>query len=178
MITHPYIEDYMNSFDRGEIVLNQERILLFDYLRKYVLNRDDLYFNNEMIENYVLFTEKQYFKLNAFQKFIIPFVFLYHKEDDELFYEQYYITMSRGGGKNGLITSFANFFISPLHGIDNYDVSVVANSEDQAKVSFKEMYECITKNNLEKWFNVTKMQITGVDTNLSLITSPSPRDRG
>ena len=165
MITHRFIDDFIDLYERGKIILNKERIMLIDYLRKYVLNREDLYFDDEMIDNYVAFTEKQYFKLNDFQKFIIPFVFLYTIEDDELFYEQFFITMSRGGGKNGLITSIAQFLISPMHNIPNYDVSVVANSEDQAKVSFKEMYDCITTNNLEKWFNVTKTHITSVDTN-------------
>ena len=165
MISHPYIDAYMQQYERGEIVLNKERIQLFDYLKKHVLSRDDIYFNNEMIENYVRFTEKQYFQLNAFQKFIIPFVFLYFIEDDELFYEQFFIFMARGGGKNGLITSLSHFFISPMHGIKNYDVSVVANSEEQSKVSFKEMYDCIQNNELEDWFNLTKMQISSIDTN-------------
>lgn len=152
-------------YDRGEIILNKERILLIEHLKKNVLTRDDIYFNEDLIDNYVRFTEKQYFILEPFQKFIIPFVFLYFKEDDELFYEQIFIMMARGAGKNGLITSLSHFFISPMHDVQNYDVSVVANSEEQAKVSFKEMYECIRSNGLEKWFDVTKMQITSRDTN-------------
>lgn len=165
MITHQYIEDFIQQYERGEILLNKERILLIEHLQKHILNRDDLYFNDDLIEQFVRFTEKQYFKLNAFQLFIVPFIFLYFKEDDELFYEQILIMMARGGGKNGLITSLSHFFISPMHNIPNYDVSVVANSEDQAKVSFKEMYDCIRNNELEKWFDVTKMQITSKDTN-------------
>jgi phage terminase large subunit-like protein len=151
-------------YETGEILLNRERILLIEHLRKNVLSRDDIYFNEDLIENFVLFAEKQYFKLNPFQKFIIPFVFLYFVEDDELFYEQFLIMMARGAGKNGLITTLAHFFISPMHPIANYDVSVVANSEDQSKVSFKEMYDCILNKNLEDWFSLTKMAITGVDT--------------
>lgn len=165
MISHKYIDDYIGMYERGEIILNNERILLIKYLREHVLNRDDLYFNEEQIENYVRFTEKQYFILDEFQKFIVPFIFLYFIEDDELFYEQFFITMARGAGKNGFITSLSHYFISPMHGIPNYDVSVVANSEDQSKVSFKEMYECIQKNSLEDWFTLTKMAITSVDTN-------------
>jgi phage terminase large subunit-like protein len=165
LITHPFIEEYIQMYERGEIILNKERILLIEHLKKNVLSRDDIYFNEDLIDNYVRFTEKQYFILEPFQKFIIPFVFLYFKEDDELFYEQIFIMMARGAGKNGLITSLSHFFISPMHNIPNYDVSVVANSEEQSKVSFKEMYECIQNNNLFKWFDATKMQITGVDTN-------------
>lgn len=165
MITHPFIEDFIKLWKTNKIILNKERVLLITYLEKHILTRDDLYFDEKQIDNFVRFTEKQYFPLQGFQRFIIPFVFLYFKEDDELFYEQFLIMMARGAGKNGLITALVNYFISPLHGIRNYDVSVVANSEDQAKVSFKEMYECIKANELEDLFDLTKLAITGKGTN-------------
>ena len=53
--------------------------------------------------------------------------------------------MGRGGGKNGFISTLANYFVSSLHGIDYYDVSIVANSEKQAKRSFQECYRVINK---------------------------------
>lgn len=165
MINHPYIQHYINLFKTNQIILNKERILLIAYLEKYVLCRDDLYFDEKQIENFVKFTEKQYFELQDFQKFIIPFIFLYYKEDNELFYEQFFIMMARGAGKNGLITALVNYFISPLHGIKNYDVSVIANSEEQAKISFREMYDCIKTNELEDLFDLTKVAITGKHTN-------------
>ena len=74
--------------------------------------------------------------------------------------------MARGAGKNGLITVIAHFLISPLHGIDKYNVSIVANSEKQAKTSFVEMYETIeTKYELKDWFYCTKKEIKSLDTN-------------
>ncbi|PHB95787.1 terminase, partial [Bacillus toyonensis] len=76
-----------------------------------------------------------YFELQTFQKFLTAFVFLFYEEDDSVFYEQFLIMMARGGGKNGLISSLCHFFISPLHGIEGYNVSIVANNEKQAKVS-------------------------------------------
>ena len=72
-------------------------------------------------------------------KFIVPFVFLFEKEGNFLFYEQFYYAWT-WWRKNGLITALSNYFISYLHGVPNYDISVVANSEDQAKTSFEEAY--------------------------------------
>lgn len=162
MISNKYVDDYINAYKTGKIILNEERIQLIKYIEKHVLPRDDIYFDEEQIENYIKFSEKWYFKLDPWEKFIAPFIFLYFKEDNELFFEEFFITMGRGGGKNGFISTLSNYFISPLHGIKNYDVSVVANSEDQARMSFKEVYNAIDENpSLKKQFTLTKLQITG-----------------
>ncbi|WP_299090361.1 terminase TerL endonuclease subunit [uncultured Metabacillus sp.] len=165
MISNKYVDEYIRLYRTGEIKLNKERIMLIDYLEKYVLIRDDIYFDDNMIENYIKFTEKWYFPLQPFQKFLAAFVFLFYKEDNAVFYEQFFWTMARGAGKNGLISSLAHFFISPLHGIPKYNISIVANNEKQAKVSFREVYDCIEDNKvLEDLFYCTKVEILGKDT--------------
>lgn len=165
MISNKYVDEYIQLYETGKIKLNKERIMLIEYLQKHVLTRDDLYFDDEMIENYIKFTEKWYFKLVSSQKFIAAFVFLFRKEDDSVFYEQFLIMMARGAGKNGFISSLSHFFISPLHGIPKYNISIVANSELQAKTSFREIYDTIEGNEvLEKMFYRTKVEILGNDT--------------
>ena len=46
---------------------------------------------------------------------------------------EFAIFMGRGGGKNGLISAISDFLSTPLHGVKEYHISIVANSEDQAK---------------------------------------------
>lgn len=165
MISNKYVDEYIDQYKSGQIKLNKERILLIEYLGKHVLVRDDLYFDDDMIENFIKFTEKWYFPLQAFQKFIAAFVFLFYKADKSVFYEQFLIMMSRGAGKNGLISALSHFFISPLHGIPRYNISIVANSELQAKTSFKEVYDVVGSNEvLEDMFYRTKIEITGNET--------------
>ncbi|MEB7998914.1 terminase large subunit [Staphylococcus saprophyticus] len=164
MISNKHVDEYIRLWKTGKILLNKERILLIAYLEKEVLTRDDLYFDEEQIENFIKFTERWYFPLQPFQKFIVPFVFLFENEGDFLYYEQFFITLGRGGGKNGLITALSNYFISYLHGVSNYDISVVANSEDQAKTSFEEAYNMIERNDLEDMFYLTKLVITDQET--------------
>ncbi|MEB7752251.1 terminase large subunit domain-containing protein [Staphylococcus pseudoxylosus] len=164
MISNKHVDEYIRLWKAGKILLNKERILLIAYLEKEVLTRDDLYFDEEQIENFIKFTERWYFPLQPFQKFIVPFVFLFENEGDFLYYEQFFITLGRGGGKNGLITALSNYFISYLHGVPNYDISVVANSEDQAKTSFEEAYNMIERNDLEDMFYLTKLVITDQET--------------
>lgn len=165
MISHKYIDDYIDRYKSGKIKLNKDRIDLIKYLKRDVLSRDDLYFDNQQIENYISYSERWFFSLDPWEKFIAPFIFLFFKEDDELFFEEFFISMGRGGGKNGFITTLATYFISPLHGIRNYNVSVVANSEKQAKVSFDESFNKIdAEKGLQKSFDHKKAQITGVAT--------------
>lgn len=63
MIHQKYVDEYIRLYETGKIKLNKERILLIEYLKKYVLSRDDLYFDDEMIENCIKFGEKWYFPL-------------------------------------------------------------------------------------------------------------------
>ncbi|MFJ8071613.1 terminase TerL endonuclease subunit [Peribacillus sp. NPDC096447] len=165
MISNKYVQDYIDLYENGKIQLNKERIMLLDHLQERVLTRVDLYFDETLIENFIKFAEKWYFPLQPFQKFIAAFVFLFYKEDDSIFYEQFLIFMARGGGKNGFVSALSHFFLSPLHGIPRYNISIVANNEKQSKISFKEIYEAIEVNKvLEDMFYCTKVEITGNDT--------------
>lgn len=165
MISNKYVDEYIQLYESGKIKLNKERIQLIEYLKEHVLNREDLYFNDEMIENCIKFGEKWYFPLQPFQKFLIAFVFLFFTKNDRVFYRKHLWMIGRGAGKNGLISVITHFLTSPLHGIHEYNVSIVANSEEQAKTSFDETYGVIGRNNtLKAMFSRTKEKITNKKT--------------
>lgn len=169
MIPHHYVTDYIKMYETGKIKFNQERVMLVDYLKKHVFNRDDLYFNADHIENCVKYIEKYHFPLQPFQKFVIAFFFLINSDTGRLHYRRFLMMMGRGGGKNGLISGISNYLISELHGISNYDISIVANSEDQAKTSFNEVYDVIDGNErLKKSFQHGKSIITNKKTKSTL----------
>lgn len=159
MIHQKYVDEYIHLYESGKIKLNKERVLLIEYLKKYVLTRDDLYFDDEMIEDCIKFGEKWYFPLQPFQKFLIAFVFLFYKNNRRVFYRKHLWMLGRGGGKNGLISVITHFLISELHGIEEYNISVVANSEEQAKTSPDEVHKTIKRHEiLQKAFKTTLTQ--------------------
>ncbi|MEK5207490.1 terminase TerL endonuclease subunit [Psychrobacillus sp. FSL H8-0510] len=165
MISNKYVDEYIQLYESGKIKLNKERIQLIEYLLEHVLNRNDLYFNDEMIENCIKFGEKWYFPLQPFQKFLIAFVFLFFTKNDRVFYRKHLWMIGRGAGKNGLISVITHFLTTPLHGIREYNVSIVANSEEQAKTSFDETYGVIGRNStLKAMFARTKEKITNKKT--------------
>lgn len=174
MLQQKYVDDYISLYRDGKIKLNKERVLLIEYLERDILSRNDLYFNDEMIEDCINFGEKWYFPLNAYQKFLIAFVFLFVKKTKRVFYRKHLWMLGRGGGKNGLITVICNFLISDLHGIREYNISVIANSEKQAKTSVGEAEKTIKLNStLRKYFKATATKIVSklTDSEFTYLTS-------
>ena len=76
MIHQKYVDAYINAYKTGKIKLNKERVMLIDYLEKFVLNNDQLFFNEEKIEDYINFTEKWFFPTVLYQKFLAAFIFV------------------------------------------------------------------------------------------------------
>ena len=165
MITNKYVDEYIQLYESGKIKLNKERVMLIKYLREHVLNRNDLYFDDEMIGNCIRFIEKWYFPTESFQRFLIAFIFLFFKKNDRVFYRKFLWMMGRGAGKNGIISGITHFLTSPLHGIREYNISIVANSEEQAKTSFDETYGVIGRSStLKGMWARTKEKITNKKT--------------
>lgn len=167
-----YVQDYIDDFEKGRILFNQERIELVEYIQREIVPRiakKEIFFDEKQIENCVKFGEKWFFKLEKFQKFLISFVFLKWTDGESNVYKKYFYFMARGAGKNGLISVIIDYLLSELHGVKNYDVSLVANSEDQAQTTFKEIGAVIDVNPmLQRYFYRTKSEIRNLTTNSTL----------
>ncbi|QYA42071.1 terminase large subunit [Macrococcoides bohemicum] len=182
MIHNKHVDFYIDQYKKGKILFNDERIKLVEFLENHILQMDELFFDEDKIEKCITYIDKYYFELQPFQKFLIAFIFLYEEEtmDDgsklvSPYFNEFYITLGRGGGKNGLISGISNFMQTSYHGIDRYDISIVANSEDQAKTSFNEVYDMLVDNKLFvtaetpfEPFKVSKTEILSLDTRSKL----------
>lgn len=67
MKTPKYVTQYIDKIKTGKIIVNKERQNLVEYLEKYILNRDDLYFDFQKIEDYVGFSEKWFLRFKIFK---------------------------------------------------------------------------------------------------------------
>lgn len=95
--------------------------------------------------------------------------------DGDIYFSDIRIMVGRGSGKNGFISFLCFYFMSPYHGISGYNIDLMANSETQAKTSFKDVYEIITdpidqkyEKVLKKNYHATKELITGKATKSEL----------
>ena len=146
MLTNKYVDDYIQKWRNGEIILNKKRIQLIEWLEKEILPRSDLYyFDIDRLEDYISFSEAWHFPLEDWQKFIASFIFMYYKDKDSVVFRIFLLIIGRGAGKNGFASTLSHYFISSLHDIENYDVSIVANNEEQAKRSFNDVFNAIIK---------------------------------
>jgi phage terminase large subunit-like protein len=150
MIHNKYVDEYINQWRESKIILNKERIDLIKYLESTVLVKNNAHFDDEKIEKCIQFINKWYFPVQPFQKFIIAFIFLIDDEIDTPYFTEFALFMGRGAGKNGFISAISDFLTTPIHGIKKYDISIVANSEDQAKTSFNEIYDVLLENKRNK----------------------------
>ncbi|MBS5170260.1 MAG: hypothetical protein KHY72_09960 [Streptococcus agalactiae] len=139
-----------------EILLARDKILKD-------MAQPGVYTDDEMVEECVKYIEKWYYELFPWEKFVIALVFTY--KDDDLLYNEIFIMMGRGNGKNGFISGLANFLQTNKHGIKKYGVDIVANSEEQAMTSFNDVLETLEDNEkLGKAFKFTKEEIVNIKT--------------
>lgn len=156
-----YIQNYFKMIDDG-LPVSKEILLARDKILKDMA-QPGVYTDDEMVEECVKYIEKWYYELFPWEKFVIALVFTY--KDDDLLYNEIFIMMGRGNGKNGFISGLANFLQTNKHGIKKYGVDIVANSEEQAMTSFNDVLETLEDNEkLGKAFKFTKEEIVNIKT--------------
>lgn len=154
MIQCQEIDDYISYCNEHPSWINKKRWLLIKNVVKPLLKRDDIYFDEENYRNCLKFIEKNYYELFLYEKFIAAFIFMY--VNDEPVFSKFYIKEGRGNGKDGFMVPIATYLMTPLYGVKNYNVELVANSESQIKDTYKVAYKMLNDNHKFKGkFKVT-----------------------
>ena len=161
-----YIQDYIQSIRSGEVPASREMHQACDYIEGK-LNNPDVFVDTEKTEKAVELIER-YFRMKLFpwEKFVLALVHCYYKSSDTLVFTEYLIMMGRGNGKNGFISGVAWYLTTMYHGVPGYNVDIIANSEDQAKTSFEDIYQMLedTWAKSKKFFYKSKEEIVSLRT--------------
>lgn len=144
MIYCKEIEEYLNWCNKNPTLINEDRKLLIKNIVLPTLKRTDIVFDSTTYYNCISYCEKWYYPLFLFQKFIYAFVFMYI--DDSPLFRTFLIMMGRGNGKDGFIAPLTNFLQTKYYGVKNYNVDIVATSEDQACDTFNVVYDMLEDN--------------------------------
>lgn len=152
MIYCKEIDDYLKYYEDNKHLFNEERKLLIENIVKPTLKREDIFFDKDKYYKCLRFVERWYYKLFPFQKFVYAFVFMY-KNDIPVF-RTFVILEGRGNGKDGFIVPLLHFFTTQYYGVENYNVDIVATSEDQANDSYDVAYNVLKNNEqlMKKYF--------------------------
>lgn len=152
MTYNKYIQEYLDIIDNEVFAVCKEQKLLARLIKK-IFETENLIIDEEKIEKY--FSYQKYFPFDLFpwEKFCFVLHNCVFKENGLPRFADLFILVGRGSGKNAYL-GFEDFcLVTPVHGIKNYDIDISANSEDQAKTTFMDIY-----NILEDPKNTKKMK--------------------
>lgn len=148
-----------------------------------VLEREDVYIDEARVEKGLELQKYFPYDLMEWEIFLFTLIVgVRYKETDDIYFTEIRIIIGRGAGKNGFISFLCFYFLSPAHGIPHYDIDILANSENQAKRSFKDVYEIVTENPEKKYrralksnYYATKEEIKGKITKSILVFNTSSK---
>lgn len=152
MTYNKYIQEYLDIIDNEVFAVCKEQRLLSRLIKK-IFETENLIIDEEKIEKY--FSYQKYFPFDLFpwEKFCFVLHNCVFREDGLPRFPDLFVLVGRGSGKNAYL-GFEDFCLTtPTHGIKNYDIDISANSEDQAKTTFMDIY-----NILEDPKNTKKMK--------------------
>lgn len=152
MICCKEINEYLEYYEQCPNCFNVERKLLIENIVKPTLQRNDIFFDEETYNKCLRFVERWYYKLFPYQKFVYAFVFMY-KEDVPIF-RTFVVFEGRGNGKDGFIIPLLHFLTTQYYGVENYNIDIVATSEDQANDSYNIACDVLkaNENMMKKYF--------------------------
>lgn len=139
-----YINPYMEKILNNEIEHCKEQELMIRNIVIPVLEREDVYIDDDKIEKGLSLQKYFPYKLIEWEVFLFALIVGVFFTNGDIFFKDIRIIVGRGSGKNGFISFLSFYFLSPYHGIRGYNIDLLANSEDQAKTTFKDVHEIIT----------------------------------
>lgn len=166
-----YINPYMEKISNNEIEHCIEQEQMIKNIVIPVLERDDVYIDEDKIEKGLSLQKYFPYKLIEWEVFLFALIVGVHFKSRDIFFKDIRIIVGRGSGKNGFISFLSFYFLSPYHGIKGYNIDLLANSEEQAKTTFDDVYEIVNdpfdkrlENALKSNYYATKEKILGKKT--------------
>lgn len=157
-----YIKMVENEGQKGFKKVSKWQKKLIKFIKK-VFKNEELYIDKEQLERYLSLQKYFPYKLFAWEKFVFTLHNCTYTKEGKPRFPDLIIFVGRGAGKNGYL-AFEDFcLISPYNPIKHYDIDICAMSEEQAKMSFEDIYNVLEANRkkLMKFFYWNKQVIIG-----------------
>lgn len=156
------IQKYIDIVEQGKFRTCKEQKQLVELVQK-VFATETLKTDPIQVAKYMSYQKYFPFELFAWEVFCFTLHNCVFKDDGTPRWPDLFVLMGRGGGKNGYL-SFEDFsLITETNGVMEYDIDICANSEEQARTSFDEIYNILENpkwsKKFEKNFRWTKTEI-------------------
>lgn len=178
----PQITEYLRLVETKKYRSCERQKKFVKYVRR-VFATEELIIDTDRIDRY-----GRYLRYFPFEKFFpwewclfVLFTCVFRKDGSPR-WTDLVCFIGRGGGKNGFIAFIAFCLVTAVNAVRNYDVDICANSEEQAKRSFVDIWEMLEgKNRLKfkKGFRWNRTEITNTTTNSTIkyrTNSPKSKD--
>lgn len=165
----PEIQDYIDLVRSGKIEVCKEQLQLCDYVEK-CFREENLFVDEAQLKKYLSLQKYFPFDLYEWEVFCFTLHNCTYQRLGILRWPDLFILVGRGAGKNGYL-SYEDFcLISDYNPIKKYNIDICANSEDQAKTSFVDVWDVLEANQskLKNHFSWTKELITNLKTGSEL----------
>lgn len=165
----PEIQDYIDLVRSGTIEVCKEQLQLCTYVEKH-FEEENLFVDEVQLKKYLSLQKYFPFELYEWEVFCFTLHNCTYLKPGLLRWPDLFILVGRGAGKNGYL-SFEDFcLISEVNIVKKYNIDICANSEEQAKTSFVDVWDVMeaNKTKLKTHFTWTKELITNLKTGSEL----------
>jgi phage terminase large subunit-like protein len=131
-----------------------------------VFQTEDIRVDEAQLEKYLSYQKYFPFKLFEWEKFCFALHNCTYRSDGTLRFPILVLYVGRGTGKNGYL-SFEDFcLLTPTNGVKEYHIDIFATSEDQAKMSWEDVYNILedNKDKMKHHFRWNKEEIVNLKT--------------
>jgi len=156
---HKYIDEYLADIREGRVEaceeLKQLPDLVEDRLKGAFIDADKIEKAVELMERYFNI------KLFPWELFVVACVHCFDLKTDTVIFRTIFIVVGRGNGKNQFMSALMWYLTTPYHGVKGYNIDIVANSEEQAKTSYEDIYDVLEEHDekLKRQFIRNKQEI-------------------
>ena len=161
----PEVAGWLHMVEDGKIEACVEQHLLCRLIRR-IFATEKLWLDRKRLDTYVGYQRYFPFELEPDELFMLALILCLYNADGVPRFKVLFLYVGRGYGKNGFITFLTFCMTSKGNGILEYDVHVVATTEDQAKTSFDELYNLFDRDpgKFKGGFRWTKTEIKNLAT--------------
>lgn len=160
------IDDYIRLVRSGDYPVCKYQLQLCDFVER-VFEAENLTINTEQLAAYLSYQKYFPFDLFPWEQFVFALHNCVYRAGGTLRFPVAVIYVGRGSGKNGYL-GFEDFcLLTKTNGVPEYNIDIFATSEDQAKQSWKDVYNVLEANEakMRKHFDWTLERIVCLDTN-------------
>ena len=177
------IEEYLQMIEtEGKHLMCNEQKKLAKFIRK-IFTEEELICDDERFNKYMTYQKYFPFDLLPWEKFIFYLQCCLFKSNGLPRFADTFVLVGRGSGKNGYLSFLSFCMISPTNNIKEYDIDICANSEEQAKTSFMDIWNILEnpkwKDKMKKNFRWNREEIISKKTNSKIkfrTNSPKGKD--